>query len=489
MARRNGENEKRWRRRERVAEWMIALVLVVIVGWVFWAGRRAMGQPAPGSVAAPAATQPSTQPASSSDKPASGAATGASVATSPVAPVTIVGGRIDDISSTALVGVWINDANADRMDLSFYQDGKFMLDAVRGSYMVDRDQLRLTTPRGTLTYKFVASADTLTLSGGDLRADLKFFRHTTLGDYWRGFLEVSGSDARRKAVRILVFLFIAFCAHAALSATRRLLRFLVMHDLSLSRFVYRDNKNRALTIHSIILNAVKYIIYFVSIGFILSELGINYTTYLASLSVIGLAIGFGSQGLVQDMVTGFFIVLEDQFDVGDMVEISGQVGVIEEIGLRMTKLRNYIGETMYIPNRNIGVVGNFVHGAQQAMVDVAIADAAAAEKGRQLLQKIGTEISRQFPGVFIAEPKALDPVTLQTGETFLRLHVTIWPAMVWVLDTQLNPRVLEVFKANGIEVPGSRIAVSYHARPSEDIADWSNTIGAIRKNIGSFIER
>lgn len=473
---------------------MIALVAVVVVGWVFWFGHRAMGQPASGTPAsdAAAATQPATQPAATGDATPAAVAPAVASAPPPRASASIVGGRIDDISANALVGIWINDAGADRIELSVLDDGTFMLDGKRGSYMVDRDQLRMTMPRGTIAYKFGATSDTLVLSGGDLRADVKFFRHTTLGDYWRGFLEISNSDVRRKAVRIFVFIVIAFCAHAALSATRRVLRFLVARELSLSRFIYRDNKNRALTIHSIILNAVKYAIYFVSIGFILSELGINYTTYLASLSVIGLAIGFGSQGLVQDMVTGFFIVLENQFDVGDMVEISGQVGVIEEIGLRMTKLRNYIGETMYIPNRNIGVVGNFVHGAQQAMVDIAIADAKVAEQGRQLLQKIGTEIARQFPGVFIAQPKALDPVTLQTGETFLRLHVTIWPAMVWVLDTQLNPRVLEVFKSNGIEVPGNRIAVSYHARPREDVPNWDNAIGAIgaiRKNIGSFIER
>lgn len=94
-------------------------------------------------------------------------------------------------------------------------------------------------------------------------------------------------------------------------------------------------------------------VYFAALGFILGELGVNYTAYLASLSVIWLAVGFGSQGLVQDVVTGFFIIFEGQFDVGDMVEMSGQTGLVEELGLRMTRLRNYLGELISVPNRNI----------------------------------------------------------------------------------------------------------------------------------------
>ena len=166
----------------------------------------------------------------------------------------------------------------------------------------------------------------------------------------------------------------------------------------------------------------------------------DYTT------VIGLAVGFGSQGLVQDMVTGFFLIFEGQFDVGDMVEISGQTGIVSELGLRMTKLRNYLGQLIVIPNRNIAMVGNYTKGSLQAFVDVAVKSGEAAKHGAAELQQIGDEIYRQFQGVILKRPKLLSPLSLKTGEHFIRMYLEIWPQQQWVIDQQLVPRIREILK-------------------------------------------
>jgi len=213
-----------------------------------------------------------------------------------------------------------------------------------------------------------------------------------------------------------------------------------------------------------VLNFFKYVVYFGALGFVLTEFGVNYTTYFASLSVIGLAVGFGSQGLVQDIVTGFFIIFENQFDVGDMVEIPPYTGVVEELGLRVTRLRNYLGQNVVIPNRNIAAVGNYLKGAQEVYVDVAATGPETAAREREILKKIGEELARQYEGVIRASPIVLMPVSLESSENFARMHLKIWPQQQWVVEQQLVSRLREAFKSEDIEIPGDRISVFYHQR-------------------------
>lgn len=141
--------------------------------------------------------------------------------------------------------------------------------------------------------------------------------------------------------------------------------------------------------------------------------------------MIGLAIGFGSQGLVQDMVTGFFIVFEEQLNVGDMVEIPPHVGVVQELGFRMTRLRNYLGQKAVIPNRNIATVGNYTKGAQHITMDVEAANREAAEHIKSPLLQIVEEIGSQFEEVIISTQKTAEIISLSTNESFARVSLAI----------------------------------------------------------------
>ena len=187
---------------------------------------------------------------------------------------------------------------------------------------------------------------------------------------------------------------------------------------------------------------------------------------------MGLAIGFGSQGLVQDMVTGLFIILESQFDVGDMVEISGQHGIVVELGLRMTKVRNYLGQTVVIPNRNIAVIGNYSRGAQRTYIEVAIPDPKAGESGAKLLNTLGEQLLKQFEGVVMGPMRVTGPTSLDTGEHYLRLHLSIWPGQQWVIDQQIIPRIRELFKRHEIAIPADRVFAFYHARDIVIVPTW-----------------
>src|SRR5690606_35032709 len=117
----------------------------------------------------------------------------------------------------------------------------------------------------------------------------------------------------------------------------------------------------------------KYVLYFIGTVIILDMFNINTSSILATAGIGGLAIGFGAQSLVKDVITGFFILFEDQFSVGDYVKIDSYEGIVEELGVRVTKLRDFSGELHIIPNGNINTVTNKARGAMRALVKVSIA--------------------------------------------------------------------------------------------------------------------
>src|SRR5690606_31536312 len=135
-------------------------------------------------------------------------------------------------------------------------------------------------------------------------------------------------------------------------------------------------KPKFITLTGLVASALTFIIYSVALGFILHVFGVNsqkfLTTYLATASVIGLAVGFGSQGLVQDVVTGLTLIFSDTLDVGDMIEVSGQVGRVERVGLRFTRLTNFLNQQVFVPNRTIMSIVRFPRGGVPAYADVQI---------------------------------------------------------------------------------------------------------------------
>jgi len=115
-------------------------------------------------------------------------------------------------------------------------------------------------------------------------------------------------------------------------------------------------KKRADTLKSVIRYVFNVTVFIIAFGMILGELGINVGPILAAAGVLGLAVGFGAQSLVKDLIAGFFILLQDQIRVGDVVEVAGKSGLVEEVNLKMTILRDLSGNVHYIPNGEISVV-------------------------------------------------------------------------------------------------------------------------------------
>src|SRR5690606_143283 len=171
-----------------------------------------------------------------------------------------------------------------------------------------------------------------------------------------------------------------------------------------------------------------FALYFLMIGFILSELGVSLAGYLATASVVGLAVGFGSQGVVQDVVTGLTLIFSDLIDVGDMVEVSGQTGVVRGITMRFVQLENALGGMVYIPNRTISSVINYPRGYVRCLVDVTLSgDDAAKRRMEDAAVRLMTAFSEQFPGILITPPSVEGRRRLASGKEICRLKFRIWP--------------------------------------------------------------
>ena len=272
---------------------------------------------------------------------------------------------------------------------------------------------------------------------------------------------ISPDQIKDKIYRILVVAAVWVGALFLMRIVKRINRWMIYSDWGPLRYIFQRH-TRAFTINSLVLNLFKYAVYFTALGYILSELGVDYKVYLTSLSLIGIAVGFGSQGLVQDVVTGFFIIFENQFAVGDMVEITGQIGIVDEMGLRTTRIRNYVGESLIYPNRNITVVGLFTKGVVEASVDVAIAEDTEISKATSIMENLSIELRKQYPGIIRNLPRIADAIALETGEIFLRVVLYIWPQQQWIIESQLMPRLREIFRKEGITIPGDRVSVFYH---------------------------
>lgn len=241
-------------------------------------------------------------------------------------------------------------------------------------------------------------------------------------------------------IRIVLVVIIAGVAHAAVILVRR-------KGQSISGGPLRTSLSKARSIISLGTSMIIFIIYFTAIGMVLKEFGVSLKAYLASASVLGLAIGFGSQGLVQDVVTGLTIIFSDLLDVGDMVEISGQTGIVQRIGMRFTVIRNHLGADVYIPNRSITNVINYPRRYVRCLVDVTLAgDADIVSRMEQTITAIMSGAMDQFPGIFIDSPSVEGRIKTRSGKEFLRVKFRIWPGRGAPIESALKQEIVQALK-------------------------------------------
>lgn len=177
----------------------------------------------------------------------------------------------------------------------------------------------------------------------------------------------------------------------------------------------KPKNKRTRTITALITSAFQYTVIFFYLFGVLSILGVPIGALLASAGIFSLALGLGAQGFVSDLVNGFFILSEDQFDVGDTVVINQEVGTVVQLGLRTTRIKTSNGAIVFIPNRNITVVKNLAHNAVPLTISLQLAADNNFTKVSQLLAQTNAQL-RPPHGTVMAKPEIIG-LTAQTGQT------------------------------------------------------------------------
>jgi len=214
----------------------------------------------------------------------------------------------------------------------------------------------------------------------------------------------------------------------------------------------RISERREATLVKLLENAVTYVVYFIAFTMILSVIGIDVKGLLAGAGIVGLAVGFGAQSLVKDIITGFFIIFEDQFSVGDFVRIGQFEGVVEQIGLRTTKLKSYTGEVNIIPNGSIIEVTNFSLYNSKAIVDVSIAYQDDINKAEEVIQELIEKLPEQYEHI-VGTPQLLGVQNIQASEVILRVVAETLPMEHAGVARVLRKEIKRVLDDNGIESP------------------------------------
>jgi small-conductance mechanosensitive channel len=216
------------------------------------------------------------------------------------------------------------------------------------------------------------------------------------------------------------------------------------------------DRRRSNTISILIHNLIAYTVNLVAIMLILGQVGLNLGPLLAGAGVLGLAIGFGAQSLVKDVITGFFIIFEDQFGVGDVIQIDQFKGTVEEIGIRVTRIKSWTGEVHIIPNGNIKQVTNFSTYNSIAVVDVSIAYDADIDRVMDLLREVVGQVNERIENI-VKEPEVLGVQMIGNSELKIRIIAECKPNTQGEVGRILNAEIKKHLDANGIEIPYPKV--------------------------------
>jgi len=209
---------------------------------------------------------------------------------------------------------------------------------------------------------------------------------------------------------------------------------------------------RAKTLQTLVLNFFHYVLFFIFIVTVFQVFGYNVTALLAGAGVVGLAIGFGAQGLVSDVVTGFFLLLEKQLDVGDYVTTGNYSGIVEAVGLRTTQIRGFDGTLHYVPNRQIVGLSNHSRGNMQALVDISISYNEDLNRVMSILQEACDQFAKETEEV-VEGPDVLGVQNFGSSDVIIRIIAKTKNMEQWAVERKLRKRLKEVLDENGIEIP------------------------------------
>ena len=238
----------------------------------------------------------------------------------------------------------------------------------------------------------------------------------------------------------------------------------IMKRIVTQRMVGADDtevQNRTKTLSSILVSAAGIVIAAVAVITILPEFGVEIAALIAGIGIGGLAIAFAAQNLVRDFITGFFIILEDQYRINDIVSIAGATGTVETIGLRRTVLRDVDGNVHSIPNGKVEISTNMTRQYSRVNLNVSVGYGENLKQVINVINGICREMAEdpQWKNHFVSVPSVLRVDKLGDSGIELKIFGDTKPAMQWAIMGELRYRLKNTFDKEGIEAPWPRTKV------------------------------
>ncbi len=277
---------------------------------------------------------------------------------------------------------------------------------------------------------------------------------------WQNLLLVWGS----KAASILLVLVLGYLGMRLVRASASGLA-RALDDKGLVRIDARV-QHRATIVRTV--NRVGTLIIIVIVALtILSELGISVAPLLASAGVAGVAVGLGAQSLIKDVLAGLFILLEDQFAIGDLVTLAGVTGTVEEMSLRRTTVRDFNGTLYVVPNSEIKVVANASKDWARVIVDVGVAYETDLGRAMAVLSEAGEAVAAApaFHADVLEPPQVMGVMNLADSWVTLRIAVKVKAGAQWVISRELRKQIKEAFEREGINIPYPQRVVHLKQEP------------------------
>ncbi len=214
-------------------------------------------------------------------------------------------------------------------------------------------------------------------------------------------------------------------------------------------------RQRTDTMGSLLKSIVSVVVFTVILVMILDVLGFNVAPVLASAGILGVALGFGSQSLVRDFLSGIFMILEDQYGVGDVVDAGEAVGTVEAVGLRITRLRDVNGTVWYVRNGEIMRIGNMSQNWSRAVLDVNVSYDDDLDRVRDVLLDEANRLRLDpvYASKVLEDPEVWGVEALDPGSVTMRLVLKTAPQEQWSVARALRERIKDRFQAEGIKIP------------------------------------
>jgi len=229
---------------------------------------------------------------------------------------------------------------------------------------------------------------------------------------------------------------------------------------------------RTETIGGVLRSITTFAIVGVAFALVLGVFGIDLGPLVAGAGIAGVALGFGSQNLVRDFLSGVFMLLEDQYGVGDIIDVGEANGVVEGISLRTTRLRDVYGTVWHVPNGEIRRVGNKSQLWARALIDVAVPYESDIAAARRVITEVADEVwkDERWSSRVLEQPELWGIEDFGPNGVVIRLVVKVEPGSQWDVNREIRARLLDAFGREGLELPDQRTVLMRGEAPAQPVA-------------------